>query len=200
MIDGATSKSISGVNTVKNYVAPSHESEEHAAIVAHLITANLDSTNVNVKIYGIIGKHDEFNQADLARALNHAIADKAKIINISAGLSGPSLGVTKAIGNAKKHGIVIIAAAGNNYGGFADFPARINDVIAVGSKHKGEISDFSAEQGVNVWRDGQAVKYRGEVVAGTSFSAPKLTNQIVRQLQKQPLLGINHAKRVEEER
>jgi thermitase len=113
-----------------------------------------------------------FNPSRLAKAINYAAEpDGVKIrlppgeiisvISISMG-GLPSIGLYKAVSNAKKHGVILIAAAGNQVKTVV-WPARFDDAVAVaatnvecgtwpGSSNGGAV-DISAP-GESVWHAG----------------------------------------------
>jgi subtilisin family serine protease len=77
------------------------------------------------------------NTADEASAINDAVANGAKVINLSLGSSGPCSSSDpeyQAIENAINfHSVVVIAAAGNESASSLDCPAADPGVIAVGA-------------------------------------------------------------------
>ncbi|HET6944455.1 MAG TPA: S8 family serine peptidase [Gaiellaceae bacterium] len=74
----------------------------------------------------------------IARGIMFAVDHGAKVINLSLNFTpdvdssriGPLL---SALAYAKQHGSLVVAAAGNEAAGAVDYPARSNDVLAVGA-------------------------------------------------------------------
>jgi hypothetical protein len=113
-----------------------------------------------------------FNPSRLAKAINHAAEPDGKTIRlpqgerisvISISMGGlPSLGLYKAVKNAEKRGVILVAAAGNNVK-MVVWPARFSSAVALGATDvecgtwpagsRGGAVDFSAP-GESVWRAG----------------------------------------------
>jgi subtilisin family serine protease len=81
------------------------------------------------------------NTADEAQAIYDAVANGAKVINLSLGAppvdssGNPGFDVTEytAVEYAISQGVVVVAAAGNDAAGVLDFPAAYQGVISVGA-------------------------------------------------------------------
>ncbi len=179
VVDGAVSKRSAGISKYKNYVKSTPSSERHARIVSSLLEKKLKKQKVNINIYGVIGKNGTVTAENMSKGIREAVKDNCRFINISAGVALESKELTKAIKYAQSKHIIIIAAAGNNWGGEADFPARLKSVISVGSEGNKGISKFSAAIDVSTWADGEDIYYQHKKYYGTSFSAPKVTNKLV---------------------
>nr|WP_280694460.1 type VII secretion-associated serine protease mycosin [Kitasatospora sp. GAS204B] len=127
------------------------------------------------------------NVATMAKAINNAVADGAKVINISQdvrgtnadGSFGDSGTLKQAIDNAEAHNVVVVAAAGNDGLEGPVYPAAYPSVLAVGASDRNnerasfsEYGDFVkvAAPGVDML---STVPGRGQCVDnGTSFAAP----------------------------
>lgn len=71
---------------------------------------------------------------DIAGAINWAVANGAKVINMSLGSGTPDTTFEEpAVANAISKGVVVVAAAGNDGLNTIDFPAADPNVIAVGA-------------------------------------------------------------------
>jgi serine protease len=78
----------------------------------------------------------ESNTFDEATAINDAVANGAKVVNLSLGAGGPCSSSDpeyKAVENAIAHNVVVVAAAGNESKASLDCPAADPGVIAVGA-------------------------------------------------------------------
>ena len=90
---------------------------------------------------------------DEIAAINYAVANGAKIINLSLGgqqLNDPELNAIRA---AEAKGVIVVSAAGNDGSQQVDYPAKFaNEVgIAVGSIQRNkQFSDFSSRAGTEV--------------------------------------------------
>jgi serine protease len=76
----------------------------------------------------------EMLEPDLPRAIDYATEQGAHIISISMG-GLPTFGLRKAIINAQKQGVIVLASAGNGFP-FVVWPAAYDSVIAVASSNK----------------------------------------------------------------
>lgn len=124
--------------------------------------------------------------SDIIEGLDWLIRRQVSIINMSFSTSNTNNTLSKAIMAAHNHGIVLVAAAGNDGNSSpVDYPARFDEVIAVSAiNKKDELANFSCTgpeidfcaPGVDIgstWIDGgYAVK------SGTSFAAPHVVGTI----------------------
>lgn len=87
----------------------------------------------------------EMLEPDLPRAIDYATEQGAHIISISMG-GLPTFGLRKAIINAQKQGVIVLASAGNGFP-FVVWPAAYDSVIAVASSNKdnNKIADHSCK-------------------------------------------------------
>jgi hypothetical protein len=140
-----------------------------------------------------------FADSTIARAIDYASSNGAKVINLSIGGEGVSQGVLNAVSAAANRGLIIVVAAGNE--GLAQpesFAAGVDQagggaVIVVGSVDAdGSMSSFSNKAGPQnqhymtalgsriccTYRDGQLYVDAGGysyLLSGTSFSAPQVS-------------------------
>lgn len=125
----------------------------HGNSVAGLIAAADNKTgitgiNPNVEIFSI-RVLDDNNISPISRVIEGiymAIEENVNIINMSFGVNTYSAALEKAVKDAKKAGILIIAAAGNTGSKGVEYPAAFDEVMAVGlvDQH-GIIAESSAE-------------------------------------------------------
>ncbi len=71
--------------------------------------------------------------ADVGKAITDAVANGARVINLSLGASGPDTAEETAVMNAIASGVVVVASSGNEGTATLDFPAADPGVIAVGA-------------------------------------------------------------------
>lgn len=159
----------------------------HGTAVSSIITSTIGLTYSNiVKIIplrvasGVSGSGD-ITPFALAEAINYAVDNGAKIINISAASSVDYQVVTEAVIRAKQNNITVIAAAGNNAGKVL-FPAKLEGVISVGAlDENNKIWEGSAfGDGVDLFIRGTNMFKASDVFpkitdSGTSFSTPEIT-------------------------
>lgn len=141
-----------------------------------------------------------FNDDDIARGVDHAAANGARIINLSlGGEGGATARLQTAVRNATAGGALVVLAAGNDgFGQLEDFARQLiaqgnGAVLVVGSVNDSyQISDFSNRAGADqqfylaalgervccTYKDGTLfVDSEGfvYVVSGTSFAAPQVS-------------------------
>lgn len=126
--------------------------------------------------------------SDLAAGIRYAVDRGAKIINLSLGGDRDSRVLRDAVTYAANHGVLIIAAAGNEAqeGNPVEYPAAYPEVIAVGATDQNDkhapFSNYNSyvsisAPGVNIgstlWEKGKAESYGS--ASGTSEAAPMVS-------------------------
>lgn len=129
----------------------STDNQSHGSHVAGIIAADDNgklgcgiAPDAKVSAYAVLGSDGRGNSADTVRAINAAVSEKFDIINMS--LGGPAYNepYDKVCAAAKKAGVAIFAAAGNETMGVKAYPAGYSGCISVGSIDiNGSASDFS---------------------------------------------------------
>lgn len=124
------------------------------------------------------GVEEEFNAGDAARAIIYAVEAGADIINLSFTSGNFSIAIRDAVAFAARSGVVVVGAAGNS-GLDVEFPATLDQVIAVGSSGYGGVPSWFSPSGdaLDLLAPGEAIQVTGvdfakAFVSGTSFSAP----------------------------
>jgi subtilisin family serine protease len=131
--------------------------------------------------------------SDVIAGIDWSAANGMQVITMSLGSSGSSSSLQMAVDNAYNQGIVVVAAAGNDYYGAISYPAKYDSVIAVTATDSGNnIAYFSnigpeaelAAPGVGIYST-----YKGGTYAtldGTSMATPHVTGTVALLLATQP--------------
>ena len=157
----------------------------HGCSVAGIIAANIDNgigiagfaPNVSILPIRVLGPNGSGSMADVAAGIVYAADNGADIINLSLGSFVGSQTEKDAVDYAVDKGVTVIASAGNSGGSLPGYPARYDNVVAVGSiDRNGSRSSFS-NKGGDIWAPGRDVHtiYLNngyKALNGTSFSAP----------------------------
>lgn len=157
----------------------------HGCSVAGIIAANIDNgigiagfaPNVSILPIRVLGPNGSGSMADVAAGIVYAADNGADIINLSLGSFVGSQTEKDAIDYAVGKGVTVIASAGNSGGSLPGYPARYDNVVAVGAiDPDGSRSSFS-NKGGDIWAPGRDVHtiYLNngyKALNGTSFSAP----------------------------
>jgi subtilisin family serine protease len=122
------------------------------------------------------------SDVDVAAGIVWAVDHRARIVNLSLGGSEPSTVLADAVTYARREGVLVVAAAGND-GGAVGVPARLAGVLAVGAVDPALVrAPFSAGDrtldlvapGVGILQqtlDG-AGGYADRFLSGTSMASP----------------------------
>ena len=163
-----------------------HGHGTHTAGIAAASTDNgiaVAGVGINCRIMPIkvLDASGDGNTSQLAAGMVYAIEHGATIISMSLGASSGSTTLSNAVQNAKNHGILMVAAAGNNGAQTQFYPAAYPDVIAVGATsatdNRSGFSNFGFW--VDVAAPGEAIlstaKGGGTIkLNGTSMAAPQV--------------------------
>lgn len=157
----------------------------HGCSVAGIIAANIDNgigiagfaPNSSILPVRVLGPSGSGSMADVAAGIVYAADNGADIINLSLGSMVGSQVTKDAVDHAVEKGVTMIASAGNSGGALPGYPARYENVVAVGAiDPNGGRSSFS-NKGGDIWAPGRDVHtiyldngYKA--LNGTSFSAP----------------------------
>ncbi|MCD6291755.1 MAG: S8 family serine peptidase [Anaerolineae bacterium] len=170
----------------------------HGTHVAGIIAAN---TNNGVGIAGVapeakilpVKVMDRYQPdtgcygtySDFARGIIYAVDHGAKIINMSFGGTAYSYSLHDAVAYAANHGVLMVAAAGNNNSDTPFYPAAYDEVMAVAGTDNNDArysrSDFGdwidiaapATSIYSLYTDGTNSTYA--YMSGTSMAAPHVT-------------------------
>ena len=168
----------------------------HGCAVAGIIAAEIDNgvgiagvaPNVQIAPYRVLDGSGLGTYSNVAAAVVRATDEGSRIINLSLGGSAPSQVLKDAIDYATDRSVTVIAATGNTGQEGILYPARYNNVIAVGSidpnMARSSFSTFGAELDVLApGRDILTTNISGGygLQSGTSFAAPHVAGAIALQ-------------------
>jgi len=174
-----------GYNAI-NPLKSAADDNGHGTHVAGIVAA-LDNT---IGIIGVAPRADLYAVkvlsrtgsgyvSDIIEGLDWAIANGMQVVNMSLGTSADIQSFHDAIVRAYQAGLVLVAAAGNNYGGAVDYPARYPEVVAVSATDSlDNIASFSsvgpevdlAAPGASIYSTYKDSVYK--TLSGTSMAAP----------------------------
>lgn len=114
-----------------------------------------------------------FSWTRLADAIDHAVANNAHVISMSLGGPLPSFVLHDAIEDAASAGLILVAAAGNQWP-FVVFPARYDEVIAVAASNCSDQRWAASASGgdVDITAPGESV-WRAETTVAGAFGVSR---------------------------
>jgi hypothetical protein len=178
----------------------------HGTSVASLIAGNNefmrgiapDADILGIRVIGENGKGDLFT---VAKGVVAAVDAGASIINLSMGSRSDSYILRDAVDYATEHGVVIVAATGNESSYGISFPAGYDDVVAVPAidaagrhmyfSNRGAAADIAAPGlGINAAGPDNSMA----LFSGTSASAPIISGAIAAIMSLDPDLSAAEAR------
>ncbi|WP_051348503.1 Ig-like domain-containing protein [Peribacillus kribbensis] len=148
-------------NIVASYNAVTNDRDvpvsDHGTHVAGIIAASMDNKKgldgiaPDAKILAInVFTGDGAYTSDVIEGIYYAVAQGAKIINMSLGSYQYSDAFNQAIQYAYQHGVLIVAAAGNDTSSSSSYPASYDNVISVSSTDRYNNPSTFSNYGKNV--------------------------------------------------
>jgi uncharacterized repeat protein (TIGR02543 family) len=170
------------------------DDQGHGTMVSGIIAAvknnrtGIAGITSNVKVMAIKANasgEDTFKDSALIEGIYYAVDNGADIINLSLGSNYPNPLVKDALDYAETHGVIVVAASGNDGNDEAFYPAAFPSTISVSSigedlsiaeySNFGETIDISAP-GSDIITTIMNNSYGS--VSGTSFAAPQVVGAL----------------------
>jgi hypothetical protein len=210
---GISSAAVSSAHLAKgrNYIFPNRSAEDgngHGTAVAGIIAGSEKAGVKGMDPLAELVPLVYYSQAGedyavkgglnmLAQIIWDAVdIDHVRVINISSGAKTDTSALRDAVAWAERHGVLVVASAGNDGDDTAYYPCAYATVLcvgAVGETEEGPATFSNRFNGVNVLAPGirlKSVDLKGEVatVTGTSFSAAWVTGAAAALLEADPAL------------
>jgi len=147
----------------------------------------------------VLDSNNEGDVFTVAQGIYAAVADGAKVLNLSLGTTSPSTVLQQAVNYALSQGVVVVAAAGNDGTGQISYPAAYPGVVAVGAIDatgtRATFSDFGPQLTVVAPGVGlNAVTTNGTMsFSGTSASSPLVAGAVAGLMSTSPGMTGNDA-------
>ncbi len=188
-------------------VNPSGSGATHGTMVAGVAAANnnnnrgLAGVNGQAKILPVQALSDDGvgDTISVSRAIRYAADRGAHVINLSLGSSSSDTYLRQAVQYAISKGSVVVAASGNDGCDCVSYPARYEEVFAVGASNQSDVPTSFSSYGSSLdvlapgismisstWTSTNATTAYAGGLAGTSFSAPVVSGLLAWARSHQP--------------
>jgi len=176
-------KLVQGYDYVENDASPGDDNG-HGTAVAGIVGAN---SNNGIGVAGycwrclimpvkVLEADGTGSTIALAQGIVWATDHGARVINASLGGLGEDLTVAGAAEYARQHGVLVVAAAGNDSSTVLDYPAALPSVVSVGASDEGDQLYSFSNSGASLAAPGEnsSIGENGTYVSflGTSSAAP----------------------------
>lgn len=189
---------------------PGGSGTRHGTLVAGVAAATGDNSkgiagvDWHTKILPIQALDDDSygDTLTVSRSIRYAADQGADVISISLGTTQPDDYLRQAIAYAIAKGSIVVAAAGNDGCQCLSYPARYDEVVAVGATGPDDVpTSFSnwgdtldvLAPGIDitspVWASANPISAYSSGVAGTSFSTPLVAGLLTLARSHQPQAG-----------
>ncbi|WP_426273808.1 S8 family serine peptidase [Exiguobacterium sp. R-17] len=198
ILDSGITKNDTSLKITKTFdtlsSTPNKKTLLHHGNAVHNILSNQLSAFNNKKLFDYIEVYDvrvlnpngKGTLEDVVQGIEWSIENKVDVINISFGFQRNYPELKKVIAKANSLNIVVVAAAGNNFGLSTDYPAKYSNVLSISSiNQKNQIDPFASTgkvdfvaPGVNLPLEIDKSKNQNQLVSGTSFATAIATGII----------------------
>ncbi|PKL00274.1 MAG: hypothetical protein CVV56_06765 [Tenericutes bacterium HGW-Tenericutes-1] len=144
---------------------------------------------------------DTFKESNIIEAIYYAVDNGADVINLSLGSTYANPLTDEAIDYATEHGVLVVAASGNEGNDIPMYPASFENAISVSAVDSGQLvssySNFNefvdiAAPGTQIYTTSLDGTYSS--VSGTSFASPHVAGIIALYLSSYPTATVNEVK------
>jgi flagellar hook assembly protein FlgD len=180
---------------------------DHGTHVAGIIAATMNRTGIagiapQVRLMPVnVFSGDGAYTSDVIKGIIYAVDHGADVINLSLGGYGYDPGLHYAVNYAYNHGVVVVAAAGNDDTDSDVYPAAYEEVIAVSAVDKDDNITFFSNYGnyIDLSAPGEAIystlpHNRFGFMDGTSMAAPVVSGVAALVLSKNPYLSVSQVR------
>jgi thermitase len=179
---------VPGYNFVSNTTDPSDD-HGHGSAVSTVLCGNANNAlggagvnwNCRLMPVKVLNEVNYGLYSWWAQGINYAVANGAKVINLSAGGTGSSIALTTAINNAIAAGVIFVTITQNDGTGVITYPGNLADPITVGATDQQDRRSTFSNYGsaIDLVAPGTAIHTIGrhgtlEFWNGTSFAAPQV--------------------------
>ncbi|MFD0717431.1 S8 family serine peptidase [Paenibacillus sp. GCM10027626] len=189
-----------------------HDDNGHGTHVAGIAAAlgsngQIPGVAPAVKLYAVkvLDSGGSGYTSDIVEGIDWCIRNRIQVINMSLGLTGgTSKALLQAVRRARRHGIIVVASAGNDgkLPGKIDEPASYKETIAVAaSTPRNTVAPYSTRgKGIDVTAPGSDIKStwlnKGyHILEGTSMACPHVTGAAALILASRPGISVNRVTR-----
>lgn len=181
-LDGKVVKSFNVINDSSK----TFDGYNHGTPIAGIIAGNNVGVNPYVALYDVQFLDEDGNGdlEHLVKGIEWAIDEGVDIVNLSFGFQKSNAILEEVITRANRENILVIAAAGNTFGFGVDYPAKLPNVISIGSVDENLSKAYFSGEGkidfVTVGSNLKSITNKGDVAYfdGTSFSAAYFTGVV----------------------
>ncbi|MGY9074474.1 MAG: S8 family peptidase [Acidimicrobiales bacterium] len=183
LLPGADFVSGGGDGTLADHPHGSHVSGIIGATADNIVGVAGGSPNVRILPVRVLNSNGSGSVSGVWNGIIWAIDNGADIINLSLGTATDSSTLRTAVAYAESHGVLVIAAAGNDGLGSnsATYPAAIDEVVAVSATTAGDTrASYSnhgtwidiAAPGSGIWSLANSSDNAYASMSGTSMASP----------------------------